>query len=131
MLLESLHVDGIRTACDPYFEESIPSIRSLEGRVSYSLQESLINFVILDLIWVECIGTSVEACLGLFELTLGAIIWVARVLDFSLSEVIKFHLKACGAVSVTAIKNYWPTLIAIKFFAADGALTPLFWVQHI
>lgn len=50
MLLESLHVDGIRTACDPYFEESIPSIRSLEGRVSYSLQESLINFVILDLI---------------------------------------------------------------------------------
>jgi hypothetical protein len=43
-----------------------------------------------------------------------------------MSEVIKFNLKASGAVSVTAIENYWPTLIAIKFFAADGALAPLF-----
>ena len=126
MLLEPLHVDGIWTACDPYFVESIPSIRSLNALVSYSLQEPFINIVFLQLVREQYIGASVEALLGLFKLTLGIIIWIALVLDFSLSEVIKFHLKASGAVSVTAIENYWNMLIAIKFFAADGALTPFF-----
>jgi len=64
-----------------------------------------VNLVILDLIWVDCIGTSFEALLGLFELTLSFIILIARVLDFSLSELIKFTLKASGAESVTAIEN--------------------------
>ena len=107
MLLEPLHVDGIWTTCDPYFVKSVPSIGSLKGGVPNSLQEPLIYFVFLDLVWEECIGTSIEAWLGLFELALRIIIRVALVLDFSLSEVIKFILKACGAVSVTAIKNYW------------------------
>ena len=47
MLLEPLHIDSIRDACDPYFVESIPSIRSLNDLVSNSLQEPLINFVFL------------------------------------------------------------------------------------
>ena len=71
------------------------------------------------------------ASLSLFELTLGIIIWIARVLDFSLSEVIKLTLKACGAISVTAIENYWRMLDDIEFFVADGALTPVFLVHHI